>query len=368
MMAFPHVEQDQNQLNRYVLSVLGSVMLLSLAIEIYILIFYIEDSVSFLIQEVLKPTALLSAVLFVAALAVYKLQKNQEFILLSSATLMIDILIVSHTPVPFLLISLHLPVLLSLIYYHLPKLLYAILNSAVSLVVLLIFNSDIRQHIRSDTLLGILITLLIFNIVAIAVLRRARALYDYYIDDKNREGSRLLENYLEDLRSKTDPLTGACNHTAFHLHLEQMVRQSDSGLMPLYLAFIDIDNFSGINECYGHRQGDEVLRSISNILASRLGPHDTAARYEGDKFAIQFLRPSSQEAFDSMENLRKRIEKLRLPGMDEGKVTISIGLIPYAAGLGKTELIGNADRALAEAKSKGKNRTAISSSLHAMDV
>jgi diguanylate cyclase (GGDEF) domain len=367
MKVFQHVEHNLKRWNRYILSMLGVIVLLSAAVETYYLLFLTDNQVSYFRIHVLEPTILLICVYAISLAAVRGLPQHQEYILLSSATLMVDILVVNHRPDSYLMIALHFPVLLSLIYYQLSKLFYSILNSMVSFVAIIALDPSFWLQIGSETVIAIAAMLLVFDGVAVIILLRGSEIRDHFNVEWQSEQSKVIDSFLEELRNKTDPLTGAYNHSAFHDHLDQMIRQSDSGLVLFYLAYLDIDNFQAWNERHGYRFGDDVLRTISTLISTRIGPHDLLARFQGDRFAIQSLHHSHQEAFDTMESIRRKIEHFSFASMEGERLTVSVGIVPYSMGQGKSALLVNADLALAEAKSKGKNRTAISAVLHSVE-
>ena len=113
------------------------------------------------------------------------------------------------------------------------------------------------------------------------------------------------------------------------------------GTTPHCVVMIDVDDFKSINDIYGHRAGDRVLRKIGNILFKRSGGR--AFRYGGEEFIILLPWTNSQKAFTLAETIRREVEA-------KVNVTVSIGI-------GRFE--DEADKALYRAKENGKNRTRI---------
>lgn len=91
-----------------------------------------------------------------------------------------------------------------------------------------------------------------------------------------------------------DSLTGLANSRSFYALTEAEVARSRRYNVPLSIAYLDIDNFKGINDRFGHEKGDEVLQDVARIMKANIRQLDTAARLGGDEFAI--LLPGTDEA------------------------------------------------------------------------
>lgn len=187
------------------------------------------------------------------------------------------------------------------------------------------------------------------------------------LSDANRE----LVHTNEQLRdqSSRDGLTKLFNHSYFQQTLVHMCAHSIRSLKPLSLLFIDLDNFKGINDTYGHRAGDQVLKEMGWLLDSQHVPErslarasDVAARYGGEEFALILPDTSMGGALSAAERLRHRVATLPLlpelailanPPLS---LTCSIGVASFpihassAAGL-----VSAADAAVYAAKRAGKN-------------
>ena len=125
------------------------------------------------------------------------------------------------------------------------------------------------------------------------------------------------------------------------------------------MLIIDIDNFKSINDGHGHLQGDEVLRTIAEIVLRTTRTIDVGARYGGDELALVLLETDAEGAMILAERLRERIHDAEVPtrGGDTMSVTVSIGAATRTDDLDEMEeLIEAADQALLEAKRSGKDR------------
>ncbi|MFT3734470.1 MAG: diguanylate cyclase [Rhodocyclaceae bacterium] len=171
-----------------------------------------------------------------------------------------------------------------------------------------------------------------------------------------------------------DGLTGLFNRRAFDERLEQEYRRHLRHPASLGLAMIDVDQFKHYNDHYGHQAGDECLRQVAHaIRASARRPGEMVARFGGEEFVVLLPNCGEEDLTGYGEHLLRAVRDLRLPHEQSthGLVTISVGLAAAAPGealafdapqngQGNTDLfpgmlIGAADRALYEAKGRGRN-------------
>jgi len=157
--------------------------------------------------------------------------------------------------------------------------------------------------------------------------------------------------------SRTDSLTGLLNHGAWKDQLEiefqRCQRQQQGGA----IALIDIDHFKTINDTYGHVAGDIVLRQLSKMLKQNLRATDVAGRYGGDEFCVLLPDLPLDSAAAAMDALRDRFATLGYEQSPALKVSLSIGLAAFnPAHADATLWLNDADQALYEAKTTGRNR------------
>ena len=157
--------------------------------------------------------------------------------------------------------------------------------------------------------------------------------------------------------SRTDSLTGLLNHGAWKDQLEiefqRCQRQQQGGA----IALIDIDHFKTINDTYGHVAGDIVLRQLSRILRQNLRASDLAGRYGGDEFCVILPDMPLASAARTMDALRDRFACLGYEQNPALKVSLSIGLAAFNPAYSDATLwLNDADQALYEAKTTGRNR------------
>ena len=128
------------------------------------------------------------------------------------------------------------------------------------------------------------------------------------------------------------------------------------------LLLLDLDDFKALNDTYGHQEGDNCLIQIAAaIQACCIRPGELAARYGGEEFSIILPATSAAGAISVAERIKKAIEHMQIPhanSLISPHVTVSMGIgtvIPNAAA-SVTTLIEQADQALYQAKSHGRNR------------
>jgi diguanylate cyclase (GGDEF)-like protein len=128
--------------------------------------------------------------------------------------------------------------------------------------------------------------------------------------------------------------------------------------MPLSVVMMDIDNFKEINDTFGHRAGDKVLKKISELLKKSVRKSDLIARYGGEEFAEILTYTQKNGAAEEAERLRILVSELSFKEENiDLSVTLSLGVAEYnsdnISNFG--ELVNRADKALYMAKDAGKN-------------
>lgn len=158
-----------------------------------------------------------------------------------------------------------------------------------------------------------------------------------------------------------DPLTNVANRRRFDDELEKQIAISHHDETPLCLMMADIDHFKTINDKFGHRTGDAVLRQFAELLGGMIRSTDLVARYGGEEFAIVLPRAPLGNAYEIAERIRKTVESRVWDNPDkiELSLTSSFGIADIRDGETATDLINRADQMLYEAKKRGRNRTMI---------
>jgi diguanylate cyclase (GGDEF)-like protein len=158
----------------------------------------------------------------------------------------------------------------------------------------------------------------------------------------------------ESTLSRTDPLTGAMNLRSFSELVEYETMRLQREFNPFSIAYFDVDNLKQVNDQYGHRKGDELLKAVVKCLTQNLRRTDVVARIGGDEFTIFFpatdekaVKVISQKVIKAINELSKR---------NNWPTTISMGVVTCTNGESKlSEMIANADKLMYEVKHSGKN-------------
>ncbi|MDO5520455.1 MAG: diguanylate cyclase [bacterium] len=157
-----------------------------------------------------------------------------------------------------------------------------------------------------------------------------------------------------------DGLTGIYNHRYFHECLVKSFTKHKEEELPLSLIMIDVDFFKEYNDLFGHRQGDELLKSIVTIIKNNMRSNDLLFRYGGDEFCIILNSTTQEEAVKIGEKLRLAVREYQHEGMEHlanKHLSISVGI---ACLTDETDsplsLLDKTDSALYRAKYLRKNR------------
>jgi diguanylate cyclase (GGDEF)-like protein len=161
---------------------------------------------------------------------------------------------------------------------------------------------------------------------------------------------------IAEVRASTDALTGLPNNRAVKDTLKRMVAQASRSRASLGVALLDLDHFKQINDTHGHGRGDEVLAVVAQTMKAAVRAGDFVGRYGGEEFVVVLPDTGPDGALAAMEKVRAAIAQISLPSVDRA-ITASIGLAMLPGdGMDTDTLVRNADRALYDAKSKGRNR------------
>lgn len=156
-----------------------------------------------------------------------------------------------------------------------------------------------------------------------------------------------------------DPLTGLPNRALFNDRLVQGLAQAGRHEWTLAVMFLDLNNFKGINDVYGHDAGDAVLQVISDRLKKITRRDDTICRHGGDEFLYLLVQISEEK--DAAMIAKKLISAIQEPceiRVADASVRVDIGAsigiaISPKHGVDAESLVGSADAAMYEAKRSG---------------
>jgi diguanylate cyclase (GGDEF)-like protein len=179
--------------------------------------------------------------------------------------------------------------------------------------------------------------------------------------------SRELANINASLREQStqDGLTGIPNRRSFDAAFEQEWNHATRSGKPLAMILGDVDHFKRYNDTYGHLRGDECLKAIAGAIRNAARRKvDVVARYGGEEFAMLLPDTPPVSALLVAGRVLEGVRGLRLPHASSSTsdhVTMSLGVcagVPKADG-NPQDLVKVADRALYDAKSKGRNQAVL---------
>lgn len=177
---------------------------------------------------------------------------------------------------------------------------------------------------------------------------------------KNQLHLRETSNHLSKL-NQFDELTGLFNKNQLVSMLGDEFHSNTALTVASTLVFLDIDGLSDINSAYGRLIGDEFVKQTASTLFKTARRSDITGRYSDEIFAAILPETTAEQALFFTERLRKRIEaKMIECDGDAKKWTVSLSISQFNEAMsGYQQWIATAEKALSDAKSKGKNQTVI---------
>jgi diguanylate cyclase (GGDEF)-like protein len=169
---------------------------------------------------------------------------------------------------------------------------------------------------------------------------------------------------LESIRHQAlhDSLTGLPNRALILDRVEQMLARARRTGTDSAALFIDLDGFKQVNDTLGHETGDRLLQSVATRLSAALREADTIARLGGDEFVVlvEGGSPTGSPEFVAERLLEVLREPFELNNTARGRlrITASIG-IAFGSNIAATDLLRDADIALYEAKTAGRDRYVV---------
>ncbi|MCC0648958.1 diguanylate cyclase [Clostridioides sp. ZZV15-6598] len=162
-------------------------------------------------------------------------------------------------------------------------------------------------------------------------------------------GSTFLYNRLKYFKAQNlhDGLTNVYNRKSFDIMYNKYIEKDDN----FALVMIDIDNFKLINDNYGHKFGDVVIKGIVNTICVMLEQEDKVFRYGGEEFSVLIRDKSGEEVFNIIDNIRNAIANKKWG--EDVTVTISAGISHISD---SKNILEEADKNLYKAKQLGRNK------------
>ena len=166
-----------------------------------------------------------------------------------------------------------------------------------------------------------------------------------------------------------DGLTGLLTIRHFRQLLNETIREAKRKNETTALILMDIDNFKKCNDTYGHQMGDEVLKTVAQIVnscnqapaANQNNDQCIAARYGGEEMVVLIRQLKGvEQAVQYAEWIRQEVEKTKIIfGETTISVTLSLGIAAGSKDILPDKMVRRADEALYQAKNSGKNRVCV---------
>jgi diguanylate cyclase (GGDEF)-like protein len=197
----------------------------------------------------------------------------------------------------------------------------------------------LTSHIMNGLILNIIAFLISFMMFRYSIIE--------YLDKQrsNEKNSELL--YL----ARHDGLTSLYNHLAIYELLESAISQARIKPEPLSIMLIDLDRFKQVNDIYGHKTGDDVLRKVSECILKNIRQNDIAGRYGGDEFLI--ILPGSNINY-TKEIAIRLLDEIRQLNFEGIGLSFSCGIAKWEGDTAE-QLVDKADKVLYRVKSEGRN-------------
>jgi diguanylate cyclase (GGDEF)-like protein len=157
--------------------------------------------------------------------------------------------------------------------------------------------------------------------------------------------------------ARRDPLTGVLNRRILLEDIRSQIGLFDRYRHRFSLMLIDVDAFKAVNDTHGHAVGDEVLKTMVELLLAYCRETDRLYRIGGDEFVLLMPETSAAEATGLAERMQDCVRAYDFA--TAGAMTLSIGVSEYAAGETETELLARCDAAMYASKRGGRNCTSL---------
>lgn len=155
----------------------------------------------------------------------------------------------------------------------------------------------------------------------------------------------------------TDPMTGLPNARSLQIQFDKEVARASRGGTNFQLLMLDLDGFKAVNDNFGHKAGDQMLREVGKVIREQLRDYDFLARYGGDEFVALIPETSPGEVVDLCARIEKAVCDFKLPTGDNkfASVGVSLGASGYPRD-GETfdQMIVTADKVMYERKVSNK--------------
>lgn len=352
---------DSRKLYRKVINTYWIIVFLSIIAEWTAALFRINEGVvldwAYLDGKIIIPTVLQLLVIGINEFLYYRSLERPEWIVLTGTFLASALMIANQSMhLEYVLV---LPILVSLFFFRKRLLYMAFGANLTAFFCIYAWFPLFRATMSPYDLCAFLAIMTGILYIALQIIVQGKQMIADFMRMMTSEQDLLVKNAVMDRLAKIDALTDLYNHKTVHEYLEQLIEQSNNNVMPLQLAILDIDNFKGVNDTFGHAVGDIVLTRVAQAIKDSLSQNEIVARYGGEEFVVIFPGKTLFEAYQEMERTRENICSVQHLEMEGKRISVSIGLAEHSFGKSSSTLFEEADACLYYAKKHGKNQTSV---------
>ena len=197
-------------------------------------------------------------------------------------------------------------------------------------------------HALSSESVDSIIQFYFANIVYIVVLYFAQHIFRSYAENA------VLRKF-----AYIDSLTGIANRHQIDFWLENKIMNGKENKESFSIIFFDIDHFKQINDTYGHKIGDSVLKELAALIVKNLSAKDLFGRWGGEEFIV-ITNAKEKDAYTLAEQLRQQVSEHDFK--DAGKLTASFGVTVSRVSDTIDSILNRADKGLYQSKEAGRNQ------------
>ncbi len=317
----------------------------------------------YIVLRIATPSGL-NFITFFIALTIVKYGRKGDFVKNLASILSVyelcSVVAIFHNYYTLVMVSMAVPVFMSAVYGD--KRILRVINTLTIPVIFVSFYTNYHEYlINTDSLywLTSMMCLLVFLILAFVcaevILIIQKKQMDYMMHSNQNEKD-LIE------RLKLDPLTELNNRNSLKENLPKYIEQFASGRCSAFVVMIDIDHFKQVNDTFGHLQGDNVLKRLSQIIRKNMSSRDMAFRFGGEEFLLLLARKPEATCEDIKDFVSWIKEEFCKSEYDfcSDLITFSAGIAECKHNLTGEEWIRRADDAMYLSKVNGRNLITIS--------
>ncbi len=169
-----------------------------------------------------------------------------------------------------------------------------------------------------------------------------------------------LQHAESESRALTDPMTGLPNARSLQAQFEKEAGRANRNGSSFQLLMLDLDGFKAVNDTFGHKVGDRMLKEVSKVMRRELRDYDFLARYAGDEFVVIAPETTDEDIRELCQRMQKAVSNFSLNMEDGGRasVGVSLGAACYPKqGDSLDQIVIAADKAMYAVKDSRKRKT-----------